>query len=109
MAGSVCLYAAALPLSVSGATLAWILLAASLFVVLREEERSPNVRVSGLEWMLAAYLAVGLLSSIFGIDFMRSLGRMRSDANMAWIACLFAAAFALDPVPQAAIDALSEL
>src|SRR6185295_8509107 len=103
--GSVCLFVAMVPVSVSGATLSWIVLASSLFIVLRKENRKANVQVSGLEWVLAAYLAIGLLSSIVGVDFARSLGRMRGDANMVWIAFLLAAAFAVEPVPQAPLAA----
>src|SRR4051812_3893933 len=101
MVAAVFLYSAMVPVSVSGATLSWMILAASLFIVLRTEKKGFELKVSGLEWVLAAYLTVGLLSAVCGVDFHRSFGRLQADANMMWIACLFAAALSLEPVPKA--------
>lgn len=97
----VCLYALSVPFSVSAATGAWILLALSLLAAHWIERRRPDLRLEGIEWLFAAYVAVALLSAAQGVDFEHSLRRLRADANMLWIALLFAAAFALDPVPEA--------
>lgn len=99
--GALCLYAFVQPLSISGANIAWGLVAVFLIGRLVSEGRRPTLPPARLQALFWVFMGVGLLTALSGVLPSNSLPMLHKDLNKVWLFYLFFAAFTLEPAPRA--------
>lgn len=95
LVASLCLFAAALPLSIAGANAGWGLAAAALAWGWSRGRRPDFSAARSPLWApLWAYFAAALLSDLLGADPAHSLRYLNQDFHKVWLGGLLAVAFA---------------